>query len=743
MKLEEFDMAIKNTNKIEIGDYQKINTEKHYLNVILTFDKTRNELDADITIKKFNSTKREDIINIKIYCEDKTSTEIINEFEANLKIKCDPTFSESVVIIYKPIYFVNNLCFKKIIDEFKNLNIRRKEQNINSDIFYEYIIDDLYLWSRTFSSINTLRDYNYTLIDYIPLYIMIERSSTNHINFCINSKKTYYFFEVSLKELEIDNLKCFFDINSWYSNSSDARISEYFIELYKYVYIDNLKSEILRYLEFCTINKIQSLDTKFTIEINNDEIKFSHNLNNYTYSYNKNLNKKCFYEFQDVLSKIVAVNLKNKDFQVIELFFRLINSENEVEFLINRLLGNPGTALHLIFIHTLLYKELIKENEMNKLMSNEIISYDKKKLLDVLSDNVCLSCSYLIKVSLFIEAEKYINENDCNNESIFGTLKKIGYLMKNKKRYKPIRNSLKFLVPSQKGNLNLVKIYIELVKYRLEDIKKFNISMNNYIYNTLSLLTLDNSSIESWNISHDAKKDVFKIFGLSESEIEKNLDLIKKSLLKKQAEEFNMEVLNPLKNAVSKYQLRSSEKTIMYKDFQCLKKGVKNILSYINKIDSNEKISLILYDAKKRNVGNLFDNNVRTIFENELKIAMKITLTNVYKSNEILISQIRNIVTSVDKDLIDEYKKEEELKLYQHIQKNIQENARKNSIKYFPKVLIELFESIVIDDMIIKTRCKNNLEYTLSLLTEQDLLEIVNNTIGEKIHNKLVNILLN
>ncbi|WUR04247.1 uncharacterized protein VNE69_08005 [Vairimorpha necatrix] len=687
-------------DKIDRRDYRTLSLEKQYLIVILRFYKPRNELNADVIRLTPNKSKKEKLKNLKVKCDNKSIQNIVREFEEKLIHECTPNFMESIVLIYNPRYFYYNIIFKKIINELTELNDIREK---TSDIFYEYIIDNNSLWFKIFKKIKTEYDYNYNPNNNNSEITYVKNNNSGFVNFCIKCENVYYFFVVNVQKLAIERLYNLIDIESLNCNATDGLIVKHFYDLYKFVLIENINTKNKKGFPYCTENKIESCDDVFEIEIKNDKIYFSQKSDVYKYSPNsKNIDKECFYEFQEIFKKFSALIQEKEKFKILDFFFKLIQGNNAIEFLANRILNKHDTALKIIFTHILMDLELIKENEFTK----------------ILMDRACASNTYLLKICLFIEAENYINEIDINHDSIFGTLKKIGNLIKSKKALKLVNNHLQYF-----------EIYEMLISRHVVIIS--------------SLFTgLDQNTCKISLQSYFTKKDiVLKTLGFIKSDVESNNTSIIQKLKKNVKEDHKKDILNLLEHEVTKIQFKIVTKSLKEEELKRFNHGVENILESINKIKQNGKIINIENDALCRKVENLWDKEKRTKFEIELKNAGITELEKIFENNKIIIEEIDSIVKRVDSELITRYKNHEKQNLIRHIRDNIQKNARKNRAEYLHKILIELFESNFTVDLPIKTQYAMNLSENSSIFREKDLLILLNSNTGLILSEKMVEIL--
>ncbi|WUR04376.1 uncharacterized protein VNE69_08131 [Vairimorpha necatrix] len=649
---EKFNVLIH--NKIENEDFVTININKKYMRISLDFEDEKNIFIIKILTFNYDYEILVESSKIKISCCEQTIENIVQECEDELLIEYKRKLPDSIVLIYDTKSFETIPTYKKIINYIKKVNDERKNTDLSLELWYEYIIDEHVMWSIMFPII---MHQNLDLYDDLTAphskIKLIKRNDKHLVCFCIKVEDVLCFIEIDIREIGIENLSPVAIVDIAQKNETDMQISEYFNELYKTLYIDVFKLNSYSCFGRCSINKITFLCSKFTIEIIDDEIHFRDNYNYYIYSTKKEniIDVKCLFEFLEIFKKISVIKSNEEHIASCVLFFRLIEYNRKVEFLVNRILSTPRSALNIMFTHLLLEHKLIHEDERIKLIDNEGICDQKlkNKILNMLLFHGSLSRSFLIKICLFLEAEKYINEVDVIEDNIFSTLKKIGILILKKEHTKTICVS----VTSKNKNIDLLKIYQELITCHLENIRAFMLNIWDHFFKIASLCTgLESNSYEiGWNEFFIRKEQVVHFLGFDDNEVK-----IKNELLKKKLSE-------NLNSNLKKDHIYD----ILYKKIKT------KLFTKLNKINSEALNLKVLIP---------FDEEVYVRYETELKERGIREIENTFLLDDALkkLSKNENICV---KKLINDYKIEEKEIFYENLKVNIKENIKRNCKKKF------------------------------------------------------------
>ncbi|WUR04847.1 uncharacterized protein VNE69_11017 [Vairimorpha necatrix] len=607
---------------------------------------------------------------------------------------------------------------KKIIENIKKINNEKRENNTGCGIYYDNICEkDCYLESFIAKKNSfDCSDQNIVTLADLHIYHMLKKDEdTYYIRFRINIENNMYFFELNTKELV--DIYSIIDIKQNTNYKWDDGILEGFFKLYKFIDIDPYDTYIPLFPLMCKNNKIETKYLYFKIQLERRKIIIKEYSGEYHYHLENNTKKdmnkifipeKCFNEFQEIIKKICAIE-KLLKYKGVQIFYKLLRSNNKINFFVNRILNKPGTALNILFVYLLLLEEVIDKTELNIIIRKDELSEIKKNsIANTLQKVMSLSYYsdfYLIKICLLIEAEIYMKEPEVIEDEIFKNFKDIGKLIikKNNKnktgiKWKKEKNELLFILQT------LVNVYIyDIIKYKEEVIK--------HICRIVALFRgLNNLTILRYYSDNIEKEKFIEQLRISKCDVEQNNENILENLSKNLQEDEKYE------------EERKRKKIEMIKIKYTLKKS-----------SLDEELRIINKRAKNRSIENLYEEAVRAKFENEMKVeGIKQIAINI---NEI------NSKDVVNRDSLNEYRSKKIKNFCQKLKNNIKENIRKNRKKYFVKVLIELFYGKMNNDKNLIVRCKNNLANIRVLISEEDLLEIVNEESGIKINSYLMEIL--
>ncbi|WUR03775.1 uncharacterized protein VNE69_06096 [Vairimorpha necatrix] len=732
-------------NKIKIKDYLTINLEKRYLRVILEVDECHNELNIITLMKNYDYTYKDVYKRLKITMIDQSIETIIRTFEDKLLWLYNQYSHRPDYIILKYIQwdYKYNQIFRKIIKQLKKINKGRKNLTKCDDIIYEYIIEQGVLCERMFPRLKFFRpDFNCMGIDPAIPITYIKKYDARYLSFCINLESIYYFFDVNVEDLCVENLFPLVEIKTEYKNEYDKTIGMYFHDLYKFTYVDDIDICTLSYFEVCTFDTLKLKDTKFEIIIENDRICITHSSDPYFYLLKDN---SCS-SFLNFFKKIYASDQDRENLKGVELFYRLLERDGKVEFLIHMIFNKTGSSLNIIFVHLLLEQGLIEKCESKKIIEHGQLDETKrkrliKKIQKKLSDSECKWSICIMKICLFLEAEFYLNESDIIDESLFGSLKKIGILMKSKNNNEKFSENVS-ITSSKNQTFDLIRIYQEFLKHHFVHIEKFKMSIWKYIFNIASLVTgmKKNTCEILYDSFYILKEEVLTILGFNEDEITQNNYIILEKLATNSREDAKKEELKRLEKDIKDIQIKIEEKTFKKVDLQNFKNKVKERLHKLNKMIFSFRLSKFEKEALNKSVEKLYINDISTKFENELIKEGVREIEDIFKNDKV-INELRETIDVVDKDLINEYKKEVKEKFYKILRINITKNVQKICKKDLTKELVTFFESSLQNKQSLKIDCGEKLEKILLKLSTDDILEIINGEIGISLNSDLLKVL--
>ncbi|WUR03551.1 uncharacterized protein VNE69_05140 [Vairimorpha necatrix] len=731
-------------NKIDKRDYSVINNERKYLKVKLNFFFNANEINAKLQIETYPWDRSKDLEDIIIICNGKSIENIVKEFEEKLLFEYKKELADSVILMYSPKYCEMDPIYKKIIEYIREENVERKKMSIRPELTYDFVVDLYCMWDRVICQTGIDLKYfredpkNYT----IPI-VIVERKDLCHLNLSFQMKNMYYLFEINLQELNEETFLDIFEFKSSDTLDIDRMISKNFHDLYKFIFLEGLN--LYDQSPFITfgIKRIELFTMNFDISVINNGIRFTHDFGTYFY-YSKHktsiskheniIGKKIFIEFKDIIQKVCFLGYNYND---IELFFRLIKNENKIEFLIKRILNSHGRPLNIIFAHLMLDQELIDENELQKIIVKDKLSEERKiQLIEIFLNNLSYreysSNTYTMKICLFLEAERYINENHVNNDSIFGTLKKIG-------KYIETKENLEREVTSNKSHLcdnmkitDLAKIYQIFVKHHFEDIKKFRKHIWICILELSALFTgLDkNIYVVEFNRFITQKDTVLSIFGFSKNEVDINIESIRKKLTKNSQEDAEKEYkkyLHEIKDILES----KIEKTKS-------KEKLRIILDKIHMFTFSEALNGVITDSLNRKVEHLYDEEIKIELFTESKERVIRAIENIYRHDKIM-KELSGMLNYWDENFLKKYKKEIIEKLCLKIKIEIKEKMRICCKQDLLHVLVGAFENIFLTEMNIKHMYEKYINQILLVLSEKEIFDIFEE-VEVNLHDVLVKI---
>ncbi|WUR04572.1 uncharacterized protein VNE69_09125 [Vairimorpha necatrix] len=773
--------------KIDSRDYKEINTERKYLRIQL--ESWSDNILYIKMIQKINNTKEKELSKPKmIGCDHKSIEVIVRLLENEIMKFCNINSPDYIVLTYDAEYCEPNSTYKKIVAHIKKINLERTENNSNHKFPYTYILEREENWNIIFDylphSSDDLRNRSSSF--HVPGFI--KRNNELYITFSIFFDEIYYIFEVNTKELGIEEQFVIMKNKRNLDNETDNEIRKQLYDLYKSDCID----EFDLYDQTCldlSLNKIKVYDIIINIDFESDKLWFEQKSGEFFYLLNPNrsldknefnIQEDIFLEFIEFFNRINMIKNDRDCLVGVEMFFRLLASDNKVDFLLDRIFSNPGLVLNIIFAHLLLDQEAIEKDEMLKIIENNEIEESKKnKLRDILFDNSynnrCNETTFIMNIVLLIEAEKYMNENNINDESIFGTLKNIAKLIESKERFteenhEESENSDDNYYVSEDTNygseleredsadssngsverpgdneeihndnvseggshlsydyllIDLIKIYKELAHNYLKDLEESKKSIRDYFYNLTFIFVLSANEIyiPIRCFLSTKKADFIRSINLTDDEVNSNNKLIKEKLSELSYEEIIRAEIKCLKDKIIKFQTNNILGDQDKRNFQNeAKKILQNVIG--------SKLKKIIYKLKNealtKLVDHLYDEEVFEKFENDTRTRTIKEIENIIY-NTLRMDDIIKIFDGVDETFINEYKNEVLENLHPEINVKIMENVRNNRDVYFVQALTSFFESKLVDDEHFKEKCKKNYEKMRAWMGKKDLMKFYKN----------------
>ncbi|WUR05106.1 uncharacterized protein VNE69_12091 [Vairimorpha necatrix] len=353
------------------------------------------------------------------------------------------------------------------------------------------------------------------------------------IRFRINIKNLYCFFE--LNDYEAADLK---KIVTIYEEKWSNDFSSIFDTLCKgeYVDLDLLLSKDM------PKDKIKE---DYQIELYDAEVekymKHKYRSKNKSKSYlhfikedkffnkiNESLSEHCRKEIENLIKRTYDL-LEMENFEEIELFGYLIKKNtNSLVFLTRRILNDKNSGLKILLAHFLYKNSVIFENDFNILIREEN-EKERNGVINAISDHLTRQKFirlHLLFIFLFIEAERFINENHENMDDFFQNLKKLD------KQAETFYNIYEPLETNHKIGIDLLKLMNFMKKKLIDDPKKSNVqilcalislftgSKTNYM---LNLITGEYEMFE--------KNKIIRRMGLDPSKVEEFNENIRKEVI--------------------------------------------------------------------------------------------------------------------------------------------------------------------------------------------------------------------
>ncbi|WUR03933.1 uncharacterized protein VNE69_07002 [Vairimorpha necatrix] len=702
------------TNKIENGDYTKIDYDKRYMRIFLNYNIARNIINIEILLDLKGLTMYEDIKKIEINCTNKSIYTIIKELDRLVLFEHKKCLADYNVLIYNPNCFEICPIFKNLFDLIIIENFQRKGQKTRGFVFYEYIIQNDSLWCKMFTNLKTKCNYTGDNPSFPESPITyIKRGDVRYLCICIRIDRIHVFFELNIKDLVYGNRINVSDKITEHDNEIDNMISKNLKQLYDTIYVDGFYTRDFAYFSDCTENQIDFKFVLFNIKINRDMVIFTQMSGEYVYSLQKDnrITKEIFLEFEEFFTKVSYIKNMDECHREVDLCYRFIETSNGLEFFIMKLL-NKESALNIIFKHLLLEQKFIEPSELTTNLNSQESKILIKNIKTKLSSHIFSANSFLMKICLLLEFEHYINETDISDKPYILKLKEIGNLIKTKYSFDAGINK-----NSNIEAIDLIKIYAEAVKYHLKDMQQYTYDKLRFIFAIASLYTgIEQNRCVIGNLISDVSKDqIITAYSLNKHAVDENIKIIKKKLSK-----------NMKKHAVS-------ETSYRYKD------SVRQFISFFYE----EKLTHALYQIKTNaiisKIINPCDDEEWNKFENHLCQQGIRKIENILSYHN-LMELSANKLENIGENLINECKKEEVEFFLQKIRNNIYENKRNTIKSCFVTSLKELYESKFMNENYEKQIEKKH-HRIKKMLVQNELFEIINNTQAEKLHDDIIKIL--
>ncbi|WUR03169.1 uncharacterized protein VNE69_03378 [Vairimorpha necatrix] len=651
--------------KIEDRDYVSINHCKSYnsISIYKSMDEYGND-NGLVEVSVSCDIKNNNVKIFTVNCKNKSLNEIITEIENKIRGVLGFPNNKLYVLFYSEYQFRdsigldNSITMKNIVETIKKINRERKINKKGWEIYYENIcLESGYLEEIFFktSKNNVNTEYTIKYYDYVPNYFL----------FHINVENNSYLFKFSIEEIDYLN-----DIEIKLENKYNEKILKKILELYNlsYEYLFEIDTYVV------PINRIPNgIEIKYgskflIIEVFTNKVVFRQNSGEYHYVLqNDNINyiidEQCLLEFKRFIEIASRINDENIS-KGIDIFNRILYYEDETELMIEIVLDTPGSALNIIIAHTLLYYNMIDELELIIIISNE--EYDetrKTEIIKMIMSRVLKSnfTEFIItKIFLLLATEKYIIENEVEDELFYKNFKLIGNLI----RKKNTRDKIEMC--NIKDSFNLLGIMEEIGNVHIANFKKYKGVVVTSICKIISMFIGFNTIVYDFfeNKQHAKYEfnEVIASFGLKNDDVDECNKIIRNKLLENNQQEKKFEEKRKTKEA-----------------------ELIKIIQILQEVSLENDINKIKLVALNGDIIKLFDKDLINEFATKLINGGINLIRKIFEEK----------VTSEDITVfsINEYKEYLEENLIKEIKINIKKNIKINSEIALPKTLIELFDN--------------------------------------------------
>ncbi|WUR02727.1 uncharacterized protein VNE69_02246 [Vairimorpha necatrix] len=677
-------------NLIKRNNFYRFDYNKKYLRVMIDFDQENNVIRGNIKAETSQFTKDFIIDNMDIYSLNKVLEEQIIKYETI-------NYFDFVILVYN--YNYHDQIIKKIMRRLKKENKERKSSR--KGIYYEYIVKKNSFFAKLLSK--TKFDGKCDEMAFNNYHLPITHKYFKNmvwIAFWIEYESIRYIFSLNLDETKSEQFYSLFISNYYRNNKNNGDMLKNIVKLNKFATIQDFKFNSYVNSLKCSTNEIK-IENKIFIKLDrvNKQIVFYPPSGDRCYSLYKCLHKiirrKLFYEFEDIFKRVTYIKTNNQ-YKEIELFYRLLQKNNQVEFIIDQLINKPKTALNIIFVQILLHEELIDKTTANSLIKN--VKFWEHRSIKSILNKTELQILYnsrlgeeMLKICLFIAGERFINSNDVNTEYIFNKLKKIGTSILIQENIEQSHNTKICKV----YDIDLMKIYRKIFILK-DEILHCNLEFFEYVVIFIAPFT--------------GLRDVYCIFDNTKYKI--TIEEIKQTL------NINISEINKNNDVVL------NELEIITNDFR-LEKTIKKV----QKKQLRKKLNEIKREAFFKNIAVLCENkdkHSKELIEKGIK-----EISKIFNDKEIKKDKNNNV-------LIEKYQTEIKNNYIKRIEIIIAKNIKRAAITLLPEVIIDTFKNEVTNH---ENESEKNLQNIKELLSNHDILYEINGEVGIKIHNALVEIL--
>ncbi|WUR03179.1 uncharacterized protein VNE69_04008 [Vairimorpha necatrix] len=422
-------------NKIQEKDY--ITIDSHRKNEI----ETLNYIDE---IKEIRA-----IFNVNSNCDLSNKEHLL--FLLAIKIfERQRISTKNVILEYSKTDTTLNKNYEYMIKITKKLNTLRKFKKEPNKFFFDYIVDKnslLYNGFHRNQKNGKLIYYNYTNQQFY-----VKKKGTFYINFFIFCENFLYFFEIDVRDLNINQYFNNKLLNSLKVCQSDRKVLQLTLKLfnifeltdiYKSKNLDNItcfNTRIEVYHNYLCYKKENK--EHFAVKIEKDVIIFEYmrikNIHKVKKFLKENdtryrVTKSCFKEFKKLFE--FMTKQRERNFIEVELCYRLLESNGLIKKIVHRIYMDNESALRLVLINICANIEVMKmsnikdhlneKRELNLFLEDSNIE-DMTRIIIKIIKNIDDDFSYIIKCCLFIEIENVLNDTNFTFNRLIEDLRQIG-----------------------------------------------------------------------------------------------------------------------------------------------------------------------------------------------------------------------------------------------------------------------------------------------------------------------------
>ncbi|WUR04648.1 uncharacterized protein VNE69_09200 [Vairimorpha necatrix] len=367
-------------------------------------------------------------------------------------------------------------------------------------------------------------------------------------------------------------------------------------------------------------------------------------------------------------------------------FYKLLLNNENLDFLVQRILLSSGSAINIIFSHLLLCKKTIDICTLHKLIKDKeyvetnILELSEKITAD-LNKPISNDYLYLIALCLLLELEAYINETDLVKNIFFILIKEIGiYILAEQNENEAEKDKTR--------HINLIEAFRLIsdthkeVYFRTRDIVLENICQIAMLFTGLYSFNIPDKYMNKYTkINQD---DVITKIKLDKFNIKKNNENIRKRIKEKNIEStMKFQKIQILKEIISKTNIEEKLNNLQKKIIE--NKGRIEITNAFNKCES---------DLLRMNISTEIINEYRNIFIDKFILSLlNFTPENMGTyCKELLYTSIINLLKSEFFD--DESEKVKRKRFFQNIKNLLNESEVfrivNNNLKLFNEIMVEL-----------------------------------------------------